>query len=155
MNAGFIKVDRAILDWKWYKDVNTTRLFFHFLLKANWKEATFEGEKIQRGSFISSYSILSEETGLTVQNIRTAIKRLKSTGEVTVTKHAKYSVFTVNNYCKYQDGNRQTNSQLTGNQQGANNNRRIYKNNNNIYNKRPTPKERDLDFDEMFAVLTK
>ena len=53
MDGGFIKIDRGILDWEWYSDINTTRLFIHLILKANWKDGRFQGQEIKRGSFVT------------------------------------------------------------------------------------------------------
>lgn len=116
----YIKLSRKILEWEWYSDINTKVLFLHMLLKANWKKGRFQGAEIPRGSFASSLNNLSEETGLSVQNIRTCIKRLKSTGELTVIQHSKFSVFTINNYGVYQDINTEPNKPLTQNQQASN-----------------------------------
>ena len=116
----YVKISRKILEWEWYKDVNTKVLFFHILLKANWKDGRFQGIEIPRGSFVTSYQTLADETGLTVMNIRTAIKHLKLTQEIIVSQHSKFSVITVKNYDTYQTANTVTNSQLTGNQQAAN-----------------------------------
>lgn len=99
---GHIKLDRKMLDWEWYKDVNTCRLFLHCLLKANWRDGRFQGVDIPRGSFVTSYQTLADETGLTVKSIRTALEHLKRTGEVAVNRQSKFSVVTVKNYCLYQ-----------------------------------------------------
>ena len=80
LDGGFIKIDRGILDWEWYSDINTTRLFIHLILKANWKDGRFQGVKVPRGSLVTSLPTLAEETGLSLQQIRTAEKHLKSTG---------------------------------------------------------------------------
>jgi len=120
MADAFIKLHRKMLDWEWYKDRNTFTLFLHCLLIANWKDGRFMGQVIPRGSFVSSYSQLAEQTNLSVQNVRTAINHLKLTGELTVKSHSKYSVFTVVNYCRYQDDNRRANKQPTNNQQTTN-----------------------------------
>lgn len=120
MADAFIKLHRKMLDWEWYKDTNTFVLFIHCLLIANWKEGKFMGHTIPRGSFVSSYPQLAQQTNLSIQNVRTAVSHLKSTGELTVKSHAKFSIFTVVNYNRYQDDNRQTNRQLTVNQQTAN-----------------------------------
>ena len=120
MAEAFIKLHRKMTEWEWYKDTNTFVLFIHCLLIANWKDGRFMGQIIPRGSFVSSYAQLAEQTNLSVQNVRTAINHLKLTGELTVKSHAKFSVFTVNNYCQYQDDNRQPNKQLTNNQQTTN-----------------------------------
>lgn len=110
-DCGYVKIHRKILEWGWYKDINTFRLFIHMLLKANWKEGKFKGTTVPRGSFVSSYPRLAEECGLTINELRTALRHLKSTGEVVVRTNNKYSIFTVNNNCKYQDDNSQADSQ--------------------------------------------
>lgn len=119
-DLGHVKIHRKILEWGWYRDINTFRLFIHMLLKANWKDGQFKGTTVPRGSFVSSYPRLAEECGLTINELRTVLKHLKSTGEVTVTTNNKYSIFTVNNYCKYQDTNKRGDSQSTGNTHSIN-----------------------------------
>lgn len=100
--TGQILLYRKIIEWEWYTDINTCRLFIHMLLKANWKDGRFRDTTVPRGSFVSSLDRLSEETSLTKREIRTAISHLKTTGEVTVKTTNKYSVFTVKNYNLYQ-----------------------------------------------------
>lgn len=116
MEGNYIKINRSLLRWEWYGDINTSRLFLHMLLKANWKDENYMGTTVPRGSFISSLPQLSKETNLSVRSVRTCLERLKTTGEVTVKSNNKYSVFTVNNYCTYQSSDRQndTQSQVTG-----------------------------------------
>lgn len=111
MLYGHITIDRKIMEWEWYRDLKTRCLFFHMLLKANWKDGKFEGKVIPRGSFVSSLPALAFENNMTENEVRTAIKHLKKTGEVTVKTYSRYSVFTVNKYCLYQDGNRQNDGQ--------------------------------------------
>lgn len=118
MNDGsYIKLNRSILEWEWYLDINTCRLFLHMLLKANWKDGKFQGTTVPRGSFVSSLRKLSEETGLTERELRTAIKHLKTTGEMTSSSHSKYTVFTVVNYDIYQSGDTQNDRQETDRRQ--------------------------------------
>ena len=54
--GGHIKIDRRILEWEWYSDINTCRLFIHLLLKANWKDGRFQGTEVPRGSLVTSYN---------------------------------------------------------------------------------------------------
>lgn len=119
MKGDYIKINRSLLDWDWYGDINTCRLFVHMLLRANWKDGNFRGEEIKRGSFVSSLSKLSDETNLSVREVRTAINHLEKTGDVTINRHSKYSVFTVNNYCAYQQSDTQADKQVTGNRQAS------------------------------------
>lgn len=113
-DSGHVILHRKILRWEWYSDINTCRLFIHMLLKSNWREGKFRGTTVPRGSFASSLEKLSEETGLTIRELRTAISHLKMTGELTVTTTNKYSVFTVKNYDLYQCSDTQNDVQGTG-----------------------------------------
>lgn len=98
----YIRLNRKILGWGWYTDINTCRLFIHMILRANWKEGYFRGTTVPRGSFVSSIGKLSEETKLTPDEVRTALKHLISTKEITKQSYNKYTVFTVKNYDLYQ-----------------------------------------------------
>lgn len=102
-DSGFVKIHRKIFEWGGYSDINTFRVFVHMILKANWKEGKFKDITVPRGSFVSSIAKLAEETGLTADEVRTAISHLIHTGEVTKQSTNKYTVFTVVNYVLYQD----------------------------------------------------
>ncbi len=121
---GYIRLHRCIFKWEWWSDPPTRDVFLYCLLKANWKDMKFQGEEIKRGSFVTSYPKICAGTGVSIQQARTAIKHLKSTGELTVRTTSKYSVITIQNYDKYQVDNSQGNSQSTGNQQAINNKRK-------------------------------
>ena len=103
LDNGYIKLHRSITEWEWYKNETTKSLFLHLLLTVNIKDSKFEGYKIPRGSRICSYSKLAEETGLTKQQIRTAINHLKSTQELTLSKTPKFSIISIANWGRYQD----------------------------------------------------
>ena len=102
MSAGFIKLHRKMIEWEWYQDANVFRLFVHFILKANHKDKKWQGIIIKRGSFITGYDVLSKELGLTKRQIRTAITKLKTTGEVSHQPNNRFSVVTLTNYDDYQ-----------------------------------------------------
>lgn len=125
---GFVLLHRKLLEWEWYDDANTMRLFIHCLLRANHKNNKWQGKIIKKGSFVTSYEKLSIETGLSIQQIRTSIEKLKSTGELTYQSTSQYSIITVNNWDKFQQDNKQNNKQITNNQQT--NNKQITTNNN-------------------------
>lgn len=114
-DSGWINLHRKILEWEWYSDVNTFRLFVHMLLKANWREGKFKGTTVPRGSFVSSIAKLAEETGLTKDEIRTAILHLVNTKEITKQSTNKYTVFTVIKYNLYQDIPKQEDKQNPSN----------------------------------------
>lgn len=117
----WIKLHSKILNWEWYKDINTKTLFIHCLLKANWKDGKFRGKNIPRGSFVTSLETLSKETGLSIQQVRTSIKHLILTKELTNQSFTQYRIITVVNYELYQQVNKESNNQLTDEQQTTNN----------------------------------
>ena len=99
---GFVKFDRKIKEWGWYTDVKTFKLFFHLIISANFVDGYFLGVPIKRGQLPKSIEHLAAETGLTCSEVRTAIKHLESTGEITTKSQTKFTVFTIVNYSIYQ-----------------------------------------------------
>ena len=124
----FIKIDRNILQWRWYHDLNTKSLFLHLLLKANIRDCDFEKITVHRGQLVTSLKSLSKELGVSVMSVRTSLSHLESTREITSKTYSKYRLITIENYNAYQDnqqGNQQaSNKQVTSNQQASNNNQR-------------------------------
>lgn len=120
---GWIKLHRSLLEWEWFGDQNTTRLFIFLLLSVNYEPRNWHGQQILAGQIATSLPSLSQKTGLTIQQLRTSLNKLISTGEITDKKTAKHRVITVNNYEKFQEltGLQQDNNRIiTGNQQGSN-----------------------------------
>lgn len=130
MSTGWVKLHRQLLDWEWYSDVNTTRVFLHLLLVANHKDNNWRGIEIKRGQRLTSISGLASETNLSIKNIRTSIKRLKATNEVASYSTAQHTVFTMINYDLYQDEASQAanEGQAKGKQGATNNNDKNDKN---------------------------
>lgn len=100
--ANYLKLHRKMLNWGWYGDTNTTRLFLHILLSANWLPGECYGIRYEAGEFVTSLDRLSKETNLSFSQVRTALKHMEMTGEITSTSHGKCRVITVNNWCAYQ-----------------------------------------------------
>ena len=113
MAGRFIKLYDKILNWEWYSDINTFRLFVHLLLKANYKDLKFEGKKILRGQLVTSLVKLSSQTGLSVRQVRVSLDKLKLTGEVTSTAFSKYRIITIVRYDEYQANDKQDDKQMT------------------------------------------
>ena len=100
---GWIKLDRKICDWGWYHDGNTMRVFVHLLLMATAKDTEYNGIQIRRGEVAVTWQKIADALEMTYDEVRMAVKHLKATGEVTVTRHSKYSLVRVANYDQYQD----------------------------------------------------
>ena len=114
---GFIFLHRKLEEWEWYDDANTMRLFIHCLLEANFVDKQWRGINVKRGQFITSQPKLAHSLKLTVRKIRTALDKLKLTGELTVYTTADYSVITVNNYDEYQQNDSLNDRLMTGKRQ--------------------------------------
>lgn len=99
---GHIKIDRKILNWEWYSDYKMVHLFIHLLIKANYKDNTWQGISVNRGQLITSVEKLSENTGLTTSQTRTCLNHLQNTGEIAIKTTNKYSVVTICKYDTYQ-----------------------------------------------------
>ena len=90
------------------------------MLKANWKPTKWHGIDIEAGQFATSLSTLADETQLTVQQVRTSLDHLISTGELTSFQQGKTRIITVNNWSSYQGDNKVSNKKVTRCQQDGN-----------------------------------
>lgn len=111
-NGNWVKLHRSIIKWEWYDDVNTTRLFIHLILIANWKSLKWRGEVIERGQVLTSLDKLSSETKLSVRQIRTSLDKLKSTSELTIKATNRNRVITLCKYATYQKPEESTDKQI-------------------------------------------
>ena len=121
---GFIKIYRSMFQWEWWDDINTFRLFVTILISANWKDKKWRGKKIKRGQLWTSLESLSQKSGLSIQEVRTSLGKLKATNEITIKATNEGRLITVENYEFYQDDDRiatnETTSELTDEQQTSN-----------------------------------
>lgn len=108
-----------MVEWEWYQDANTFRLFLHLLLTVNYEDKKWQGTMVKKGQIITSYGHLSQQIkGLTVQSVRTSLNKLKSTGELTIKTTNKYTIITISKWKDYQQlTNKTTNEQQTTNKQ--------------------------------------
>jgi hypothetical protein len=131
--SGWVKLHRQILEWEWYSDNNCFRLFLHLLLKANHKEKRFKGIELKVGSIVTSRDLLARETGLSSQQIRTALNKLISTNEITSVTSSQGTIIQIVSYEKYQvSTNEITNEQPTSNQR-VTTNKNVNKEKKEIY----------------------
>jgi len=125
-NWGFISLHRSILSWEWYDDINVCRLFIHLLLTVEYQDHKIRGMVIKRGQRLCSVKKLALETGLSYQQTRTALERLKLTNTITSTSFPKGTVITVKNYAEYQAAtNKTTPKQQQNNEPSLFNNKEI------------------------------
>lgn len=146
--SGWIKLHRSLIDWEWYTDHNTSRLFIHCLLRANHTDHEWRGIFIKRGSFYTSLNTLSSETGLSLRQIRTSFDKLILTGELTSSGMARGRMITIHEYDSYQEDDRLNGSQMTGNRQADDRVATTNKNDKNDKNNTPKYEEGDLKLAE-------
>jgi hypothetical protein len=104
------------------------------LLKANHKEKRFKGIELKVGSIVTSRDLLARETGLSSQQIRTALNKLISTNEITSKTSSQGTILQIVSYEKYQVAtNEITNEQPTSNQRVTTNKNIKKENKENIY----------------------
>jgi hypothetical protein len=89
-----------------YKKPNTCHLAIHLLLKAYWSdcEKLMGGKlvKASRGQLVTGRNRLADETGLTPQQIRTALSNLEKSEFLTIESTKAGSVITICKYNEYQ-----------------------------------------------------
>ena len=120
IEGGYVKAYRKMMEWKWWSDSDTVKVFLYILFRANLKDGAFNGEVIPRGSFVTSRKTIAHDCYISEQTTRTILNRLKSTNEITMSTTSKYTVITVVNYEEYQGTNQVSNQQLTNNQPTTN-----------------------------------
>lgn len=138
--SSWIKLDRRILKWGWYSDMNVKGVFLHLLLIASYEDGEYLGNKIKRGQAIIGTVETANQLGITRQQLRTALSKLEKSGEISKKTTNKFTLVTIENYSKYQDitsisNQRITNEQPTDNQRATTlkNAKKLKKVKNNIY----------------------
>ena len=132
MADGWIKIYRELLNKPIWQESTPEQkvILITILLMVNHepKEWEWKGEKyiVQPGQCVTSLESIALKAGkgISIQNIRTALKRFKKYGFLTDQSTNKNRLITIVNWDLYQsqkeEPNRQTNMQLTSNQQAAN-----------------------------------
>ena len=103
MMDGFIKIFRQIKDWEHFQEPSVLLLFIDMLVSANFKRGYFHGTPVGKGSLITSYRKLSDETGLSVNTIKVCISKLIKSGEITLkTAKGQFTHIVINQFNKFQ-----------------------------------------------------
>ena len=125
MGDGWIKIYRKFSEWEWFNISEMVHLFIYLLINANHQDGEWRGVMIKRGQILTGLNSLNQSTKISIQTLRTCLKRLEKTREINIQVTNKYSIITI---CKYDDyqmdqqaTNKQPNKQLTFNQQATNN----------------------------------
>lgn len=143
---GYVKLYRKLLDWEWFHDGNMLKALTWLIMNANTQDSEYRGVPVRRGSLVISMKELSESLSgrkkherISLQQLRTILKRLQRTGEIIVSSTNEFSVITVCKYDVYQGSNtlfdgesineQQTSNRPSTNEQQHNKNIRIQEDN--------------------------
>lgn len=117
---GFAKIPNDLTEWAWFNDNNTLAVYIRLILGAAWRDREYKNVHLKRGQIVTTIPQIAEQSNLTVQQVRTVIDRLKSTGKITVERTSKFSIITLIEYDCDAVYNSQDNSPTTDNQQSDN-----------------------------------
>lgn len=113
---GYIKLPRSLLEWEWFDDPNALKVYIKLLFMAEFRDCRYKGCELKRGQLLTTIPKISGLCGLSTQQTRTALERLKSTDKITVKTTNKFSIITLIEYdCDF-EYNSQNNSLSTGKQ---------------------------------------
>ena len=110
---GYIKLHRKLVDWEWYTDVNVKVVFLHLLLTASFRQTSYQGIEVLPGQVIVGAHALAVNTGLSRQQVRTALNKLVLTNEITIKSTNKFSLVTIENWSSYQFENETSTNKST------------------------------------------
>lgn len=110
---GWISLYKKFVNWEWYQDTNVKSVFIHLLLLASYEDKKWQRRVVKRGQVIISSGNLASDLKLTRQQVRTALKKLQSTDEISVESTNKYLVITIEKYSDYQSALQNNNHQTT------------------------------------------
>ncbi len=136
---GWIKLHRKFAEWEWKTSPKHVTIFLDLLLQANHKDKKYRGTDIGKGQLTTSYDAISKRTGTSIRNVRTVLKDLISTHEVTYQSMRHFSIITICNWCSYQVDDTISDRQVTSKRQASdklvttNKNDKKEKNVNNTY----------------------
>ena len=98
-------------------------MFNYFLTRANFSDQEFNGEIVERGSFIVSVKRIQNDTKLTRSVVRNIIQKLTTSGAIVVQKTTnKYHKISICNYEIYASDQRANNHNSTTTQPEVNQN---------------------------------
>lgn len=110
---GWVKAHRSFLDWEWMRKGHSFKVMMALVFKANYEPNTYQGTLVDRGSLIIGRDLFASELGISVQQLRTILRNLESTGEITTKSSRKGTIVTVVRYEDYQTPTNEPTSKLT------------------------------------------
>lgn len=150
MNTGWIKIYRSLLYWEWADVPEMVALWVRLIIRATHEDTQWHGVTISRGQLVTTTAKLAAESGLSPQQVRTCLDRLKASNQINTQTTNKYTIITICKYEAYQETEtteQQTNGKQTTRKQQTNNTQATsisrIKEQEELINKPPTPLQGD------------
>lgn len=102
-NGNYIKLNRQLLEWRYWYSETAVKLWILILMKANWKDGWFMGDRIPRGSLATSMSNLAIEAGCSEPTVRRWLTKFEEDGQISRKATNRYTQINVINYGFFQD----------------------------------------------------
>jgi sensor domain CHASE-containing protein len=117
MNDGWIALHRKIYNSSDFNNQLEVAVFLYLVAMASHKpvQVVYRKKKLtlKRGEISIAYRDLAKKFNLSMQNIKTIIKNLKSSGNINQTLTKNLSIYSIVKYSKYQDLEATPNQKLT------------------------------------------
>lgn len=120
MAKGYVKLWRSFEDWEWYNDIPCRLLFLYLMINVNRKHGNFQGHTISPGEVATSLPKMASKTGLSDQQVRTALSKLKSTGDITDRLTGTFRIVSLENWEHWQGSDEDQQGEQQGRQQDFN-----------------------------------
>jgi hypothetical protein len=150
MNTGWIKIYRSLLYWEWADVPEMVARWVRLIIRATHEDTQWHGVTISRGQLVTTTAKLAAESGLSPQQVRTCLDRLKASNQINTQTTNKYTIITICKYEAYQETEtteQQTNGKQTTRKQQTNNKQATsisrIKEQEELINKPPTPLQGD------------
>ncbi len=150
INTGWIKIYRSLLYWEWADVPEMVALWVRLIIRATHEDTQWHGVTISRGQLVTTVAKLAAESGLSPQQVRTCLDRLKASNQINTQTTNKYTIITICKYEAYQETEtteQQTNGKQTTSKQQTNNKQATsisrIKEQEKLINKPPTPFQGD------------
>ena len=123
----FLKLHRSILESAVFSDADALRLWIYLLCKASTqdRQSVVEGKvvKIKKGQIITGRKKLAEQLNMAESKVYRTLKLLEDLGNVNIKSNNRFSLVTIANWAKFQEGNSKVNNTRTTGEQLVNNRR--------------------------------
>jgi hypothetical protein len=101
--GGWVKIHRRILEWQWATSPSHMALFLQILLRANYRLTVWRREVVLPGQLLTGRKQLAAWSGLTESQVRTVLKDLIFSQEISQVSTKKYSIITIAKWEEYQE----------------------------------------------------